>query len=251
MTVETQATVPATFDVDAILATLPPEVQVEGRQRLAAIAAAATVEERARIQAQVVNETLTAAQAGNWCQSAEAALTLAFGEPEGGRWILADGFDRNGVDRDGYNRDGYHFETGRNRDGFDRNGWDADGYNKDGLNQHGYNRDGLDKDGRSAYRFNLDGYDSDGFDRDGRDRDGFDREGFGRDGYNRDGYDKDGNDQFKYDRHGVDRDGYNGDGVDYHGYTREVNARAGRPARPLHRAHPKWGEYAEWLRNQQ
>ena len=243
MTVETQATVPAAFDIDAILATLPPEVQVEGRQRLAAIAAAATVEERARIQAQVVNETLKAAQAGNWCLAAERALTAAFGEPEGGRWILADGFDRDGIDRDGYNRDGYHFETGRNRDGFDRHGRDADGYDKDGLDQHGYNREGLDKDGRSAYRFNADGWDPEGFDREGFDRDGFDRRG-----WNREGIDRDGRDQFRYDSHGCDRDGYNGDGFDYYGRTREMNAELGYLARPAsnRRTHPRYAQWAAW-----
>jgi hypothetical protein len=259
----------ATFDeakVNEVLAVLPREVHTEARLRLAALANAATAEERQRVKDEVVDATLRAARDGGWCDSAIAALNLAFGEPEGGRWFDSDGMDRHGVDRDGYNRDGFD-TAGYNRDGLNRNGRDRDGYDKDGLDHEGYdrdgfnrdgfnrdgaNREGLDKWGLSPYRFGPTGYDSDGFDRQGFNREGWDREGFNTEGENAEGVNRAGESRFRFDQRGYDREGYRGSRTgfgDRNGYTREQNAQAGRPPYVLD-DHPLYPAYIAWYNAQ-
>jgi hypothetical protein len=257
-----QTTIPTldTGRIDEIVAMVPPEARAQARLYLAAIAEATSQEERDRIKGEVVTHTLSAAAQGNWCSAAEAALTATFGQPEGGRWLRADGFDRNGYDADGYNREGFHYATGLNRDGFDaagrdrdgydrdgfdRNGRDRDGYNRDGFNQDGANREGLDRWGLSPYRFGPSGYDADGYNREGFNAEGWDRDGFNTQGFNAEGVDRHGQDRFRYDENGLDRDGYSYGGGDRHGRTRQENARLGRPPyvydnHPLHEAYMAW-----------
>src|SRR5687767_7389974 len=124
MSEQTQTT---TIDAEAILATVPAEFRAQGGMYLAAYAAATSEQERNRIRDEVVTKTLEVARQGSWCTAAEAALTAAFGEPAGGRWLMADGFDRNGYDRDG-----------RDREGWDRGGYDRDGFNRDGWSREGF-----------------------------------------------------------------------------------------------------------------
>jgi hypothetical protein len=258
-----QTTIPTldTARIDEIVAMVPPEARAQARLYLAAVAEATSQEERDRIKGEVVTHTLSAAARGNWCTAAEAALTATFGQPEGGRWLRSDGFDRNGYDADGYDREGFHYQTGLNRDGFDRSGRDADGYDKDGyhhrtrLDRDGYNRDGfnadganregLDRFGLSPYRFGPSGYDADGFNRDGFNAEGWDREGFNAQGFNAEGFDRNGQDRFRYDTNGFDREGYQYNGTDRAGYTRLDNANLDRPPyvyddHPLYQAHMDW-----------